>query len=148
MSVRTKAFCNVLLCAAALQACGDDGGGGAAGTSGGGCLPPLDLECTPRYPPEFDEIYERLIEPTCSAAACHGEGRAGNLMFGDADAAHARLLNDDVSHPLVIPGDPECSLLVKRLESDDLDFVMPARSPLDEDELCAIRQWVESGAER
>jgi hypothetical protein len=69
-------------------------------------------------------------------------------MFGDADAAYARLLNDDVPDPLVISGDPECSLLMKRLESDDLDFVMPARNPLDDDELCAIRHWIANGAQR
>lgn len=116
--------------------------------SGGACLQPLELECDPRYPAKFDQIYERLIEGTCSAAPCHGAARAGNLMFGDADAAYARLLNDDVDDPLVIPGDPECSLLMKRLESDDLDFVMPVRDPLDDDELCAIRQWIANGAER
>jgi hypothetical protein len=69
-------------------------------------------------------------------------------MFGDADAAYDRLLNDDVDDPLVVSSDPECSLLMKRLESKDLDFVMPARSPLDEMELCAIRQWIANGAER
>lgn len=143
----TKVHCALLLCAAMLASCGDDGGGGTAGM-GAECLPPLELECTPRYPAEYEEIYERLIKPTCSVATCHGSARAGNLMFGDADTTYERLLNDEVPHPLVIAGDPECSILIHRLESDDLDFVMPARSPLDENELCAIRQWVANGAER
>lgn len=117
--------------------------------SGGGCLAALELECTPLYPPTFDNIYDRLIDDTCAISACHSPAsNAGNLAFGDADAAYQRLLNDDGADPLVIPGDPECSMLIKRLESTDRDFVMPSRTPLSANERCAIRQWVANGAER
>jgi hypothetical protein len=148
MKLCIKALCAMSSCAAMLQACGDDGDGGTAGMSGDACLQPLELECDPRYPATFEQIHQRLIDRTCNAAPCHGVSRAGNLMFGNADAAYARLLNDEVDEPLVIPGDPECSLLMKRLESEDPDFVMPVRDPLDDDELCAIRQWIANGAER
>lgn len=138
------------LCVAALLACGDDGSDGTAGMSGSGaCLPALDLECSPTYPATFDNFYDQLIDDTCAISSCHGPaGNAGNLTFGDADAAYQRLLDDSVHEPLVIPGDPECSMLIKRLESEDRDFVMPARNRLPPGERCAIRQWVANGAER
>lgn len=149
MTPSAKAFCTVMLFAKLLGACGDDGGPGTAGTGGDACLPALDLECLPSYPPTFDQIYERRIEPTCSVAPCHASGsNAGNLTLGDADASYQTLLEQRSGAALVIPGDPECSVLIQRLESDDLDFVMPSRSPLSEGERCAIRQWVANGAER
>jgi hypothetical protein len=146
---RLLSFGALVSCAAMLAACGDDGGNGGAGMNGGACLPDVELECTPRYPPTFDNIYSRLIDDTCAVSTCHGPtGNAGNLTFGDADATYAALLNERRSEPLVIPGDPECSLLIKRLESNDINFVMPPRSQLDPNERCAIRQWIAQGAER
>jgi hypothetical protein len=148
-TLRLLSLRTLLSFTAVLAACGDDGGGGGAGMSGGACLQPLELECTPSYPPTFDNIYSQLIDDTCAISACHSPAsNAGNLSFGDADAAYETLLNERRAEPLVIPGDPECSVLMKRLESTDLDFVMPARSPLSANERCAIRQWVANGAER
>ena len=139
----------LMSCAAVLTGCGDDGGDGGAGMNGGACLPALELDCTPRYPPTFDNIYGRLIGDTCAVSTCHGPGgNAGNLTFGDADAVYATLLNERRAERLVVPGDPECSLLMKRLESADINFVMPPRSQLTPNERCAIRQWIAQGAER
>lgn len=148
-TLRLLSFGALLSCAAVLTACGDDNGEGGAGMNGSACLAALELDCTPTYPPTFDNIYNRLIDDTCAVSACHSPAsNAGNLSFGDADAAYATLLNERREEPLVIPGDPECSVLMKRLESTDRDFVMPARTPLQPNERCAIRQWVANGAER
>jgi len=131
-----------------IAACADDG----SSMNGGACLAELELDCTPTYPPTFDEIYARRLQRTCAAngGLCHGpEGAQGGLGFADADAAYQALLGDRAGHPLVIPGDPECSVLIQRLESEDPNFVMPSRGPrLSAGQRCAIRQWVANGAER
>jgi hypothetical protein len=146
---------NKLACAVSilsmLLACNGSSEGAAGMSGGSACLPPLDLECTPSYGATFDQFFSRHIEGTCGAGGsfCHGpDGNKGGLTLDprDPDAAYTALL--DPAHGLVIPGDPECSTLIKRLESDDLDFVMPVRTPLMPGELCAIRKWVANGAER
>src|SRR5688500_18074010 len=111
MKPTMKAACGVLFLATLLACNGDsDGGAGMSGASG--CLPPLDLECSPSYSPTFDQIFSRRIEQTCGAGgvSCHGPtGNKGNLTLDpdDPDAAYRVLLDED--HGLVIPGDPECS---------------------------------------
>lgn len=134
-----------------VAACGDDTGGGAGMSGGGACLPALDLECTPAYPPTFDQIHTRHIAMTCGAGGtlCHGPmGNKGNLVLDrdDADQAYEALL--DPSRGLVIPGDPECSTLIKRVESEDPSVVMPVGMRLMPGQRCAIRKWVADGAKR
>jgi len=136
---------------AALLACDGSSQGGAGMGGADACLEPLDLECTPSYSPTYDQIFTRRIVPTCGAGgtSCHGpSGNKGNLTLdpNDPDAAYSALLEAD--HGLVVPGDPECSVMIQRLESDDLDFVMPVRQPLMPGELCSIRKWVANGAQR
>lgn len=137
---RRLCFAAVLL--VQLAACnGDDGSASAS------CLPELELDCERAYDPTFEEFYAREIEQTCGAngSSCHGPtGNKGNLTLGDIDDAHDALIESG----LVIPGDPECSPLIQRLESRDVNFVMPQGQRLEEEHLCAIRQWVANGAER
>jgi hypothetical protein len=138
------------LCAA----CGDDS---VAQVDSGSpmlrCVDPLPLDCEPTFPPTFDELYTRKIATTCGAAStgasCHAEaGAQGGLALADADGAYAALLGELDGRARVVPERPECSPLMQRLDSDDLDFVMPVGSPLSEGERCAFRQWIANGAER
>lgn len=70
-------------------------------------------------------------------------------MLADADTAYGSLLGAGGGAARVVPGDPDCSPLMQRLESTD-----PAkRMPLGEDNLpegvrCAIRRWIQEGAAR
>jgi hypothetical protein len=134
---------------------GDDGGGGAGNGPGPStCLEDLDLECAPTFAPTFDAFFENQLSTTCGSSvtgtSCHGpDGAQAGLVLGDADTAYDALLGmGSDGSPRVIPGDPECSGLMKRLESDDPTFVMPVGAQLDEGERCAIRQWIADGAMR
>jgi len=135
----------------ALAACNGDDGENMAGMSGdGACLPALELDCDPTFTPTFDEIYDRELR-SCGAngSLCHGaEGDHGGLTLADRDGAYDALLGIGEEHARVIPGDPECSILIQRLESTDANFVMPRGTPLTPGKRCAIRQWVANGAER
>jgi hypothetical protein len=116
-----------------------------AGCEGSHCLE-LETDCAPQYEPTFDQVWANTLSPSCALSGCHGGGTAsGGLELGaDADTAHAALV--DAGH--VEPGDPGCSHLMAHLELDGGAEPMPPGAPLDEAELCAIRQWIADGAAR
>jgi hypothetical protein len=112
------------------------------------CLAPVDTECTPLFEPTFREIHARRFSVTCSSggASCHGpNGRKAGLALADFDEAHELLLGNDGSRARVVPFEPECSELVRRLD-DSGAGVMPPGEPLPEGERCAVRIWIENGA--
>lgn len=152
-SNRLPSVACIVLCLVS-SACGssepsDDGGDGAVQ-----CLAPLDLDCDPTYPATFDQIYDRTISKSCGVTgagmSCHGDegGQLGLVLSGEDQAYDALLGKLDV-HALVVPGEPECSILVQRVESNDAAFRMPSgETRLSEGVRCAIRQWIANGAER
>ena len=112
------------------------------------CLEAVDTECTPLFEPTFSEIHARKLSVTCSSggASCHGpSGRKGGLALSDFDEAYDLLLGTDGGKARVVPFDPECSELVRRLDSTGMD-VMPPGEPLSEGERCAVRIWIANGA--
>ena len=77
--------------------------------------------------------------------SCHAtEGHQAGLIFAEADASHAYLLDAG----LVTAGDPACSTLVRRLEAPELSQAMPPGSRLSAGERCAIEAWIRDGAAR
>ena len=132
---------------------------GCAGTteSSSTCLEALELDCTPAYEPSYDAIYDDLLSKTCGAAStgsvCHFGPTAreaqGQLALSDRDQAYDSLLGNTDGRVRVRPGEPECSSLVQRLESDDPAFRMPVGSAaLSVAERCVVRQWIADGARR
>ena len=123
-------------------ACGDDGG-----TQ---CLPELPADCTPSINTDFATLHRSLFSVRCgtSGNACHGEaGRKGNLVLQDEESAFKALLGLDGTHARVSVGDPRCSLLMERLETDDAAKRMPfGEDKLPEGLRCAVRKWIEDGA--
>jgi len=115
------------------------------------CVETLPSTCTPLFdPPTFDSIYTQIIQTKCSEAggACHAqEGAQGGLALDDADEAYQALTAVEEG-PRILAGDPECSLLVDRLQQDPASGGMPPGNPLSEAERCAIVQWIRSGATR
>ncbi len=116
------------------------------------CLDALDLDCSLTFAPNFRSIFDNRLQTTCGAAgsSCHGDdGAQGGLVLTDFDDAYDALLEGDGDRgPRVIPGDPECSLLMIRLETSDAALLMPVGSQLPEGERCAVRQWIAEGAEK
>lgn len=116
-----------------------------------GCVDGLSTQCSPLYPPTFDDIYTRTLHPTCAqeGSSCHSsQGMMGGLVFEDEDTAYDLLLGRVDGRARVEPGDPSCSLIVEHLESTDPSFVMPPGAPLSDAEKCAFIQWIAMGAQR
>lgn len=116
------------------------------------CLSARSLDCATTYAPTFRAIFDNRLQVTCGAGgrSCHSDdGHQAGLILSDFDTAYDSLLGlDEAGRARVIPGDPECSVLEQRLESNDPNFVMPVGSKLADGELCAIRKWIANGAEK
>ncbi|MEQ1504388.1 MAG: hypothetical protein ABMB14_19260 [Myxococcota bacterium] len=114
---------------------------GLLGGCGAGACLDLPATCTPEYDPAFAEVYANTLAPTCALSGCHAGTGTGGLGLGTTiDEAYAGL------DALVVPGDAACSPLIDHLEPDGLGDMPPGRV-LTEAERCAIRSWIDAGAE-
>ena len=93
--------------------------------------------------------YSRDVRPILAAKcfACHGpdpSSREANLRLDLREHALADL--GDGFHAIV-PGDPEGSEAIFRVESDDIDLRMPPKGePLTAEEIDILRRWIAEGA--
>ena len=109
--------------------------------------PPLPADCTPQYEASFDAVFTNTLQRSCGVGggSCHAAaGAKGGLVLDDADTAHAQLLSND----RVIPGDAACSTLIQRMDHAEPGRVMPPGAKLSANEICAVRRWIEAGAQR
>ena len=131
---------------------GCDGSTEDPGLDGSTCLDALPRDCQPLWP-NYDAIYDNLLIKRCGApstgTACHGaDGAKSGLVLSDRDAAYDALLSGSNGPARVIPGDPECSVLVQRLLDPDPTRRMPLGSKLADNESCSVIRWIAEGAAR
>jgi len=107
--------------------------------------------------PEWGDIYDRLIDSRCNAAACHGAAVAGELDLRGRDEALAALVDGvasssecvDTATPYLVAGDPEGSLFYQKLSGHSGDEPvcgerMPQRgSPVSDASLANVARWIE-----
>jgi len=113
---------------------------------------------TPTYAPTFSAIYFEILDLNyCTSVFCHGGGGI-TLDFATVSAAHAALVNQvptgihcaDSGLKLVVPGDPDASLLLGKVGSGPPpcgDHMPPvAGYSLRPREIEQIREWIARGA--
>ena len=109
------------------------------------CLPPLDWECGVLYEPTWENLWGATgssVESRCAnSQACHGQG--GGISGLEL---HEPGLAFDNLQPFIEPGNPECSELIRRLESTDPAFVMPPGGPESASFRCGFIRWIADGA--
>ena len=89
----------------------------------------------------FSQDVEPILQQHC--VICHGEVlQQSGLRLDRRDNA---MLGGN-SGPVIEPGDPTASALIKRLEGADGLEQMPPGRQLSEPEIATIRAWVEEGA--
>lgn len=107
--------------------------------------------------PTLESLNENYFSKSCNFGSCHGSAKAGGLdLTGDT---HAAIVNvpavfagaADNGKILVIPGDPDNSYFVQKLEGPDASegAIMPfgAQEPMDPDcRIKMVRQWITDGA--
>lgn len=91
--------------------------------------------------------FERDVEPIFAehCAECHGpETQKGKLRL---DRLASMLSGGDLGEPVVVPGDPEASFLVRAIEHREPEYEMPPKGdPLTEAQIALIRDWIAAGA--
>jgi hypothetical protein len=121
---------------------------GCSAETDGVCVDPVPgNNCQPEYEPTFENVYQRTILQRCAigGGACHlAAGDRGGLTLEGIDVAYDAL----VTAGRVQASDPECSLLIDRLERRGESGLMPPGNQLSDAERCAVTQWVREGATR
>jgi hypothetical protein len=123
------------------------GGTGAGGGGGGFLLPPV-----PGLQPTLASIQDNVFSIDCAVPGCHGGASAQQGLRLDAGFAYGNLVNvaspRDPSLIRVIPGDPDNSFIIRKLEgTQTLGDRMPDGGPyLPQSTIDAIRQWIANGA--
>jgi len=115
---------------------------------------------TPNLKPTFSSIQAEIFESSDSTgrSACVSCHRPGGFASGVLDLTHDVAYNNLINvrsrfksgAVLVIPGDPDNSYLVQKLEgrSDIVGLRMPRNGPpyLTPGQMLTIRKWIEDGA--
>jgi len=137
--------------ALALSACG----GGSSNPSSPSASSPTTTSAgdsrTILADPSFSAtIQEIFVRRSCASTSCHGAALAARLDLR-SEASYAALVGvTATTEPIVrvIPGDPDNSYLVMKLEGrQSVGVRMPlGLAPLDEIDLTNIRNWIAQGA--
>ena len=146
----TRRTIGVVLCQIALIACG---AGDDSINATLACVRDLDEDCEPSIPATFDSLYTNIVQVRCSVSgdspSCHSaKSKQGGLDLSTPARAYDGLVGKTKDgRERVLPGDPECSTLMERVEADDDTL----RMPRNEERLaaglrCAIQQWIAEGA--
>ena len=129
------------------------------GTAGGDFTAFFSISTPVVVGPTLNEIQINILTPSCATVGCH-TGPAGGLLptgldLSNADASFANLVNiastQAAGQTLVVPGDPDMSYLVDKIEGmAAVGTVMPPppRATLDAASIAVIRQWITDGALR
>ncbi|MCH7228203.1 PSD1 and planctomycete cytochrome C domain-containing protein [Haloferula sp. A504] len=97
----------------------------------------------------FNHDIRPILSQKC--IACHGpdaKHRAAELRLDTPEGAYAAL-EEGIGHAIV-PGDPDASVLMARILSDDPEVVMPPpkfNKTVTPEEQALLRRWIEQGAE-
>ncbi|HEY2342966.1 MAG TPA: DUF1549 domain-containing protein, partial [Chthoniobacteraceae bacterium] len=103
--------------------------------------------------PAGDKLqFNRDIRPILSdhCFTCHGQDAGARKSGLRLDVRDDALHGGESGDPAVIPGKPDQSELVSRIQAEDSDDLMPprkAKKPLKADEIAKLRRWIAEGAE-
>ena len=92
---------------------------------------------------DFDRQIKPILADNCFA--CHGideEARQAGLRLDQRESA--------IEFGAIVPGDPDESSLLDRVQTDDVDLVMPppdSHKSLTEEQKQLLQQWITAGAE-
>ena len=138
---------------------GGSAGGSSSGGSGGDYVPPPapDSGVVHTYEPTFTAVWNEVLLPRCIDAYCHTGGAAMDLSTQELayqelyDVPADANLCKDSGLKRVVPGDPDQSLLITKLdEAPPCGARMPARlGPpviLPQEEIDQMREWITLGA--
>jgi mono/diheme cytochrome c family protein len=107
-------------------------------------LLPVVLHAAPPANPQAVEFFEKHVRPVLATKcqSCHGPKRQQGGLRLDS---HAALLKGSDNGPVIVPGQPDKSLLVKAIRYDG-DVQMPPKGKLSDEAIAYLTEWVKIGA--
>ena len=99
-------------------------------------------------PVEFRRDVLPILSENCFA--CHGFDEAARQASMRLDTLEGALSESDSGEPAIVPGKPDESPLIHRVEAADVDERMPppdADLVLSEEHKRVLRRWIEQGAQ-
>lgn len=113
----------------------------------------LILSCTdmgsePENNSPPDQVsYANDIQPifnsNCAGSQCHIGGTSNGLSL----VSYSTLMEGGISGPVVIPGEPDSSIIVQRLEGTIQPQMPFQRPPQPQSQIQLIRDWIAQGAQ-
>src|SRR4051812_13877625 len=94
----------------------------------------------PRMIADFENRVRPILAVRC--VKCHGPQKQESNLRLDSRAA---MMQGGASGPAIVPGRPEESLLVKAVRHKG-DLQMPPDTPLKDEQIAMLTQWVADGA--
>ena len=94
---------------------------------------------------EKEAFFESKVRPLLSqhCVECHGTKEQSGELRLDSSIA---ITKGGSSGPIVIPGEPDKSQLVKAIRYADPNLEMPPKGKLSNSEIATLEEWVRSGA--
>ena len=91
---------------------------------------------------DFAKDIKPILEKHCTK--CHGEEKdKGGLALHTKFHAFKESDSGEVN---IIPGNPEKSILFKKITETDEDEIMPPKGSMSDDKISLIKQWIKEGA--
>lgn len=104
------------------------------------------------FAPTLSTVQSEVFNKSCAFSTCHGDGGgSGNLSLVDG-VSLANLVgvaaDGDPTQTRVVPGDPDASYLMMKLEDAPgiAGDVMPTE-PLEAERIALVREWIAEGAQ-
>jgi hypothetical protein len=88
-----------------------------------------------------DEI-QPVFNGGCGPSSCHIGGNSGGLTLD----SYADLMDGGNSGDVVVPGNPDNSIIVRRIEGSTTPRMPLGRQPLSNSDIQKIRDWIGQGA--
>jgi hypothetical protein len=98
---------------------------------------------------ETTSILRDVFTPRCGDVGCHAASNPANGLDLVSPGIEVRTMNRPaagcVGQMLVVPGDPDRSLMIRKLSGKPTCGVpMPVGEPLRDEEVTCIREWIQS----
>lgn len=106
----------------------------------------------PAFAPTLTTVQAEVFDKSCAFSTCHGDGGGSGHLSLTPGVSLANLVgvaaDGDPTRTRVIPGDPDGSYLVMKLEEAEgiVGDAMPS-VPLDEARIELVREWIAEGAQ-
>lgn len=93
-------------------------------------------------PVSYSSDIQPIFNSNCAGSSCH----VGGTAYGLSLSSYSSLMQGGISGEVVIPGDPQNSIIIKRLEGKIIPQMPFGGSPLPQATIQLIRDWITEGA--